>query len=116
MAWWAGGSRNPSLHQARQRSLAAWLAWLFGSLVVPLLRAHFYVTETEFLRQQVLYYRQAPPESLWQDEHGYTLAVENLLRCQVPERAQYIRVLFAEIPRILNHLSLTSSLFMSLVM
>ena len=37
-------------------------------------------------------------------EHGYSLAVERLLGCQVPLRAQYIRVLFAEITRILNHL------------
>ena len=37
-------------------------------------------------------------------EHTYSLAVENLLNAQVPLRAQYIRVLFAEITRILNHL------------
>jgi NADH dehydrogenase (ubiquinone) Fe-S protein 2 len=37
-------------------------------------------------------------------EHTYSLAVEKLLSCAVPERAQYIRVLFAEITRILNHL------------
>ena len=60
-----GGSKNPSLHQARQRSLAAWLAWLFGSLVVPLIRAHFYVTETEALRQHVLYYRHVEPSAFY---------------------------------------------------
>jgi len=37
-------------------------------------------------------------------EHGYVLAVEKLLKCEVPLRAQYIRVLFSEITRILNHL------------
>ena len=37
-------------------------------------------------------------------EHTYSLAVEKLLKCNVPLRAQYIRVLFAEITRILNHL------------
>jgi len=37
-------------------------------------------------------------------EHSYSLAVEKLLRCEVPLRAQYIRVLFLEITRILNHL------------
>ncbi len=37
-------------------------------------------------------------------EHTFALAVEKLLGCEVPERAQYIRVLFAEITRILNHL------------
>jgi len=37
-------------------------------------------------------------------EHGYSLAVEKLLHADVPLRAQYIRVLFSEITRILNHL------------
>ncbi len=37
-------------------------------------------------------------------EHGYSLAVEKLLGCKVPKRAQYIRVMFAEITRILNHI------------
>jgi NADH dehydrogenase (ubiquinone) Fe-S protein 2 len=37
-------------------------------------------------------------------EHAYSLAVEKLLKIQVPLRAQYIRVLFSEITRILNHL------------
>ncbi|MGH6930946.1 MAG: NADH-quinone oxidoreductase subunit D [Dongiaceae bacterium] len=37
-------------------------------------------------------------------EHAFVLAVEKLLGLEVPERAQYIRVLFDEITRILNHL------------
>jgi NADH-quinone oxidoreductase subunit D len=37
-------------------------------------------------------------------EHAFALAVEKLLGITVPPRAQYIRVLFAEITRILNHL------------
>jgi len=37
-------------------------------------------------------------------EHTYSLAVEKLTNCVVPLRAQYIRVLFAELTRILNHL------------
>ncbi len=37
-------------------------------------------------------------------EHGYSLAVERLLGCEVPIRAQYIRVLFCEMTRILNHI------------
>jgi NADH dehydrogenase (ubiquinone) Fe-S protein 2 len=42
--------------------------------------------------------------SMMAQEHAYCLAVEKLLRCIVPLRAQYIRVIFAEITRILNHL------------
>ena len=37
-------------------------------------------------------------------EHAFVLAVEKLLGLKVPERGQYIRVLFAEISRVLNHL------------
>src|ERR1700751_1542941 len=37
-------------------------------------------------------------------EHSYALAVERLLGIEAPPRAQYIRVLFAEITRILNHI------------
>jgi NADH-quinone oxidoreductase subunit D len=36
-------------------------------------------------------------------EHCYSLAVEKLLGCEVPLRAQYIRVMFGELTRILNH-------------
>lgn len=42
-------------------------------------------------------------------EHSYSLCVEKLLKLNVPRRAKYIRVLFSEITRILNHLmSLTT--------
>ncbi|MFQ3307739.1 MAG: NADH-quinone oxidoreductase subunit D [Candidatus Midichloriaceae bacterium] len=37
-------------------------------------------------------------------EHCYSLAVEKLLKCEVPIRAKYLRVLFSELTRILNHL------------
>ena len=37
-------------------------------------------------------------------EHAYALAVEKLLGCEVPLRAKYIRVLFSELTRILNHI------------
>jgi NADH-quinone oxidoreductase subunit D len=38
------------------------------------------------------------------NEHAYCLAIEKLLQVEVPIRAQYIRVMFDEITRILNHL------------
>ena len=37
-------------------------------------------------------------------EHAFALAVEKLLKVKAPPRAQYIRVLFAELGRILNHI------------
>ena len=42
-------------------------------------------------------------------EHSYVLAIEKLANIEVPERAQYIRVMFAEITRILNHILNTTS-------
>lgn len=42
--------------------------------------------------------------SMMSNEHGYVLAIEKLLEIDVPERAQYIRVMFDEITRVLNHL------------
>jgi NADH-quinone oxidoreductase subunit D len=42
--------------------------------------------------------------SMMCNEHAYCLAMEKLLGVDVPERAQYIRVMFDEITRILNHL------------
>ena len=37
-------------------------------------------------------------------EHAYSLAIEKLLHIEVPKRGQYIRVLFSEITRVLNHI------------
>ncbi len=42
--------------------------------------------------------------SMMCNEHAYVLAVEKLLGVEVPERAKYIRVMFAEVTRLLNHL------------
>ena len=42
--------------------------------------------------------------SMMCNEHAYVLAVEKLLGLDVPLRAQYIRVMFDEITRIMNHL------------
>ena len=42
--------------------------------------------------------------SMMSNEHAYVMTIEKMLGVDVPERAQYIRVLFDEITRILNHL------------
>jgi len=54
--------------------------------------------------QALPYFDRLDYVSMMVNEHGYSLAVEKLLNCEVPIRAQYIRVLFSEITRILNHL------------
>ena len=41
--------------------------------------------------------------SMMANEHGYVLAIEKLLGIEAPIRAQYIRVMYDEITRILNH-------------
>lgn len=54
--------------------------------------------------QALPYFDRLDYVSMMCQEHAYSLAVEKLLNCQVPLRAQYIRVLFSEITRLLNHL------------
>jgi NADH dehydrogenase (ubiquinone) Fe-S protein 2 len=54
--------------------------------------------------QALPYFDRLDYVSMLAQEHSYCLAVEKLLNCKIPERAQYIRVIFAEITRILNHL------------
>jgi len=54
--------------------------------------------------QALPYFDRLDYVSMMVQEQAYSLAVEKLLKCQVPKRAQYIRVLFGEITRILNHL------------
>ena len=59
--------------------------------------------------QALPYFDRLDYVSTMAQEHGYSLGVERLLKIAIPLRAQYIRVLFLEITRILNHLlSLTT--------
>lgn len=54
--------------------------------------------------QALPYFDRLDYVSMMAQEHGYSLAVEKLLNCEVPLRAKYIRVIFSEITRLLNHL------------
>jgi len=54
--------------------------------------------------QALPYFDRLDYVSMMAQEHTYSLAVEKLLNADVPIRAQYIRVLFCEITRLLNHL------------
>lgn len=54
--------------------------------------------------QAVPYFDRLDYVAPMNQEHAFALAVEKLLGCEVPLRAQYIRVMFAEISRLLNHL------------
>lgn len=54
--------------------------------------------------QAIPYFDRLDYVSMMANEHAYALAVEKLIACTVPLRAQYIRVLFDELTRILNHI------------
>lgn len=54
--------------------------------------------------QALPYFDRLDYVSMMSQEHSYCLAIEKMLNAKIPKRAQYIRVLFAEITRILNHL------------
>jgi NADH dehydrogenase I D subunit len=54
--------------------------------------------------QALPYFDRLDYVSMMAQEHSYCLAIEKLFNSKIPRRAQYIRVLFAEITRILNHL------------
>ncbi|MBF0614182.1 MAG: NADH-quinone oxidoreductase subunit D [Magnetococcales bacterium] len=54
--------------------------------------------------QGVPYFDRLDYMSMMSEEHTWVLAVEKLAGMVVPERAQYIRVIYAELTRILNHL------------
>jgi NADH dehydrogenase (ubiquinone) Fe-S protein 2 len=59
--------------------------------------------------QSLPYFDRLDYVSMLIQEHAYSMVIEKLLNCKVPKRAQYIRVLFSEITRILNHImSLTT--------
>jgi NADH-quinone oxidoreductase subunit D len=62
------------------------------------------LAETRTYLQSVPYMDRLDYVSMMANEHAYVMAIEKLLGVQVPERAQYIRVMFDEITRILNHL------------
>ncbi len=67
-------------------------------------RATEKLAETRTYLQSVPYMDRLDYVSMMCNEHAYVMAIEKLLGVEVPLRAQYIRVMFDEITRILNHL------------
>ena len=67
-------------------------------------RATEKLAETRTYLQTLPYLDRLDYVSMMCNEHAYVLAIEKLLGIEVPLRAQYIRVMFDEITRILNHL------------
>ncbi len=60
--------------------------------------------EYKTYNQALPYFDRLDYVSMMTQEHSYVLAVEKLLRLLIPRRAQFIRVIFSELTRILNHL------------
>ncbi len=67
-------------------------------------RATEKLAETKTFIQSVPYMDRLDYVSMMVNEHAYVMAIEKLIGVDVPLRAQYIRVLFDEITRVLNHL------------
>jgi len=67
-------------------------------------RATEKLAEHKTFIQSVPYMDRLDYVSMMVNEHAYVMAIEKLLGIEVPERAQYIRVMFDEITRVLNHL------------
>ena len=73
-------------------------------LSVPLHRGTEKLIEYKSYTQALPYFDRLDYVAPMNQEHAFALAVEKLLGISVPERGQYIRVLFAELGRILNHI------------
>ncbi len=67
-------------------------------------RATEKLAEHKTYLQSVPYMDRLDYVSMMMNEHAYVMAIEKLLGIEVPLRAQYIRVMFDEVTRILNHL------------
>ena len=62
------------------------------------------LVESKPFNQSIGYMDRLDYVSMMCNEHAYVMAIEKLLNIEVPTRAKYIRVMFDEITRILNHL------------
>jgi len=67
-------------------------------------RATEKLAESKPYNQSIGYMDRLDYVSMMCNEHAYVRAIEQLLDLEIPERAQYIRVMFDEVTRILNHL------------
>jgi len=62
------------------------------------------LAESKPYNQSIGYMDRLDYVSMMCNEHAYVMAIENLLELDIPIRAKYIRTLFDEVTRILNHL------------
>ena len=100
------GPQHPSTHGVLRLE-----AVLDGELVVDVVPFLGYLHRCFEKHTEAMTYPQIPPYvdrmdylAAMNGEHGYAMAVERLLNIEVPEKVEYIRVLFAELQRIASHL------------
>ncbi len=67
-------------------------------------RATEKLAESKTYIQSLPYMDRLDYVSMMCNEHAYCMAIEKMMGIEVPERAQYIRVMFSEVTRLLNHL------------
>ena len=67
-------------------------------------RATEKLAESKPYNQNIGYMDRLDYVSMMCNEHAYVLAIEDIMKLDIPERSKYIRVMFDEITRILNHL------------
>ena len=60
--------------------------------------------ESKPFLQGLPYFDRLDYVSMMAQEHAYSLSIEKLIGTKIPKRAQFLRVIFCEITRILNHL------------
>ncbi|MAZ57663.1 MAG: NADH-quinone oxidoreductase subunit D [Gammaproteobacteria bacterium] len=67
-------------------------------------RATEKLAESKPYNQSIGYMDRLDYVSMMCNEHAYVMAIEKLLNIEIPERSKYIRVMFDEVTRVLNHL------------
>lgn len=60
--------------------------------------------EYKTYNQALPYFDRLDYVSMMSQEHTFTLVIEDLLQCEISDKSSYIRMLFLEITRILNHI------------
>ena len=100
------GPQHPSTH-----GVFRMVATLDGETIVELKpvmgylhRNHEKIGERNTFIQNIPYTDRLDYLSSMSNNHGYVLAIENLMEATVPERAEWIRILMVELTRICNHL------------
>lgn len=100
------GPQHPSAHGVLRLILE-----LDGELIVKadphiglLHRGTEKLIEYKTYMQSLPYFDRLDYVSMMAQEHLFSYAIETLIKCEIPRRASFIRVIFLELTRILNHL------------